>query len=170
MDDFFEGLYRQHGGSIFSFLYGMVGDRHEAEDLTQETFVRALGAAERFQARALPKTWLLTIARNLAINHLKSRARRSRHKAGAPEGSPAAAGSPAGDAEIEETAAAIRAAVAELAPKHAEVFMMKVVDGLTYKEIAGIVGCPVGTVQSRMFYAVRRLRRELRAQGGGDDL
>ncbi|MCD6405767.1 MAG: RNA polymerase sigma factor [Planctomycetes bacterium] len=160
-----DALYREQGGRVYSFVCAMVGNRHVAEDLTQETFLRAFAAAGGFEERALPGTWLLTIARNLAINHLKKKARTTAAGDWDFDASPSPAAGPAEAAQAGESGRLIRTAVAALGPAHREVFLLKVVEGLTYREIAAITGCPVGTVQSRLYYAVRKLRQRLRAQG-----
>jgi len=165
MEELLEGLYGRHRNGIFSFLVGMVRDTDVAEDLTQETFARAVAAAGGFRRDALPKTWLFTIARNLAINHLRSRAHRSRAPLPDLSERPGTAAEPLEKLAADEAGKAVSAAIGELPPEQREVFLMKVIEGLTYRQIGDVVGCPIGTVQSRFYYAVRRLRDMLTREG-----
>lgn len=165
MEGWIEGLYREHGSGVFSFLCGMVRDRHEAEDLMQETFARALAAAGDFERRALPSTWLFTIARNLALNHIRARKKRRVVKAYDFESIPAPGDDPMEKAGADDVAAVVLAAVSTLADQLREVFLLKVIEGLTYREIAAVTGCPVGTAQSRFHRALAELKRKLQTQG-----
>jgi len=165
MREWVEGLYDSYKDGIYSFIAGMTGDRHAAEDLTQEAFARAMAAAKGFEARALPKTWLFAIARNLALSHIASRRRRRNEEPGALDGFAADDASPSGMIEAKETSKALVLAVQGLTAAHREVFLMKTIDGMTYREIAETIGCPVGTAQSRFHYAVKELRRALSRQG-----
>ncbi|MHC4713522.1 MAG: RNA polymerase sigma factor [Planctomycetota bacterium] len=170
MSDWIEALYHRHGGKVFSFLRAMVGDRHAAEDLLQETFARALRAADDFEERAKPSTWLFAIARNLAINHLKVNARRGMTTLEYAAGLPADGADPAETAAGIRDAEMIRAALSSLSDELREVFLMKVIQGLTYREIAGIIGRPIGTAQSRFHRSVTVIRRILRKQGVTNEL
>ena len=165
MEGWIEGLYREHGSAVFSFLQGMVGDRHDAEDLMQETFARALAAADGFERRALPSTWLFTIARNLALNHIRARRHRQNVDGADLEFMPSSGRDPLEEAGAGDETAVILAAVSELAEDQREVFLLKVVEGLTYREIAAVTGCPVGTAQSRFHRALADLRRRVMPQG-----
>jgi RNA polymerase sigma-70 factor (ECF subfamily) len=157
-----EGLYQSHGRRVYAFLVGMVGDRHAAEDLAQEAFARALAGAHGFRPCAKPSTWLFAIARNLAINHLSRT-----HAAG--EGGldeiASGVGDPSDAAEDGETAGVVRTAVERLDIEHREVFLLKVIEGLAYREIGETLGIPTGTAQSRFHYAVREIRERLSRRG-----
>lgn len=167
MEGWIEGLYREHGNAVFSFLCGMVRDRHEAEDLMQETFARALAAAGGFQRRALPSTWLFTIARNLALNHIRARKKYRGGEACDFESIAAPIDDPMEKAGADDEASAVLAAVSTLADEQREAFLLKVIEGLTYREIAAVTGCPVGTAQSRFHRALSELKRKLQTQGVG---
>ncbi len=169
-NDWIETLYREHGRKVFSFLWAMVGDRHAAEDLLHETFVRALQAAGQFEERARPSTWLFTIARNLALNYLRSRSQRKVQPLESAGEVRDTACDPSDTATGMCDAEMIRAAVSLLSEVHREVFLMKVVEGLSYRQIADIIGCPMGTVQSRFHHSVVRVRRILRKQGVTNEL
>lgn len=128
----------------------------EAEDLTQETFVRALGSAHRFTARSHARTWLLAIARRVAADHFRAAA--SRPKIAADQDWQAAAEQRGaiGLPGIDDTVS-INLAVRTLAGDRRDAFVLTQVLGLGYAEAAQVCGCPVGTIRSR----VARARREL---------
>ncbi|MFS8652655.1 MAG: RNA polymerase sigma factor SigX [Caldibacillus sp.] len=71
MDALFEEIYEKYHLDIFQFLFYLVRDRHKAEDLTQEVYIRVLKSIDRFEHRSSLKTWILAIARNVAIDHFR---------------------------------------------------------------------------------------------------
>jgi RNA polymerase sigma-70 factor, ECF subfamily len=137
------------------------GSEHAADDLVQDTLVRALQAWGRFTPGTNLKAWLFTILRN---RHLTVR-RRERHRAevGVDDLEPLAT-APAfqeGLAELRH----FKAAFARLAPSHREVLVLWAVHGLPYEAIAEVVGCDVGSVKSRMNRARTALKRMLLGDG-----
>lgn len=162
-------LQREHGTALLSFLLGFThGDRQRAEDLLQETLVRAWQHPEAFEGPyESMRPWLFTVGRRLAID-----ARRSRLARPAEIGDGLLAGAP-DPADVTESAVAavdVRAAVRELSPEHRAVLVRLYFDGLTVNEAAAELGIPAGTVKSRSHYALRALGRYLpgysRAPGG----
>ncbi len=134
-----------------------LADRGEVEDLSQETYLRALTALPRFAAEASARTWLLSIARRVAADAVR-RAQRRPRAAHAPAwedlgGRPGRAHR-AADGEV-----MLRMLVAELAPDRREAFVLTQVLDLGYAEAAQVCGCPVGTIRSR----VARAREDLAA-------
>jgi RNA polymerase sigma-70 factor (ECF subfamily) len=119
--------------------------RDEAEDLTQETYLRALRALPRFAGRAAAQTWLLTIARRVCADHVRSAVRDRRLAAAAA----LAGGAPAPVPDASE-AVAVRALLAGLDPDRREAFVLTQLVGLSYPEAAEVCGCPVGTIRSRV--------------------
>ncbi|MFF9687155.1 sigma-70 family RNA polymerase sigma factor [Streptomyces sp. NPDC014623] len=153
-------LQREHGPALFRFLLGLTfGDRQRAEDLLQETLVRAWQHPEAFDAPYdSMRPWLFTVARRLAID-----ARRSR-QARPPEVSDALLEST--PAQDDTAASAVRAldvreAVSTLSPEHRAVLVQIYFRGLSVGETAQALGIPAGTVKSRSYYALRLLRRNL---------
>ena len=71
MDAVFEEIYEKYHQDVFQFLFYLVRDRHKAEDLTQEVYIRVLKSIDRFEHRSSLKTWILAIARNVAIDHFR---------------------------------------------------------------------------------------------------
>jgi RNA polymerase sigma-70 factor (ECF subfamily) len=169
----FAVLVRRHQGPLFNFALRHLGTSAAAEEVVQDAFVRVVRNAGDFKHAARFSTWLYTIARNLCVDEGRKRVHR-RHasldqpRAGA-EGDGRTLGEQTGDkaANVERSAAAaeIRARVADavdgLPEEQREVFLMREVSGLPFKEIAEIVGVPENTIKSRMRYALERLQGAL---------
>ena len=162
--DAFETLVRRHQTRIVNYAMAIVKDPADAEDVAQETFIRAYRSLARFRGDSSFKTWLYTIATNAARTGLERRGRRGRVEDGSLDdetGPLAAADVPAGDADAETTLVrreAIDRALAALPPDLRVAVVLRDVEGLDYKEIAAATGTPIGTVESRIFRARRRLR------------
>jgi RNA polymerase sigma-70 factor (ECF subfamily) len=170
----FEILMRRHRAPCFAFLARLTGDRARAEDLLQETWMRVIGAAPRWEPRARFRTWLYAVARNLAADE----ARRAVHRRAEPLEAPARPGGRppaeglAGDCPAPDRAAEsallrprILEALASLPEEQREVFLLREHAGVPFAEIAEITGAPVPTVKSRMRYALEGLRRRLAELG-----
>jgi len=144
-----------------------LADPGQAEDLAQETYLRAVGALPRFEAAASARTWLLSIARRVAADAVRAAGRRPRTTGVADWDAVAR------DAVAERTGAVRRAGdeavllaqlIAALHPDRHEAFVLTQVLDLSYAEAAEVCGCPVGTIRSR----VARAREDLvRALDGG---
>ena len=160
----FEALVRRHQTRIVNYAMALVKDPADAEDVAQETFIRAYRSLARFRGDSSFKTWLYTIATNAARTGLERRGRRGRVEDGSLDdetGPLAAADVPAGDADAETALVrreAIDRALAALPPDLRVAVVLRDVEGLDYKEIAAATGAPIGTVESRIFRARRRLR------------
>lgn len=144
----FESLVREHQATVVRFLRHLVGDDALADDVAQETFIRVHRRLGTFRFRSRFTTWLLQIARNAAVDELRSRARRERLALAAP--APAPPSAPDARAEL-------RAALASLSPTVVEALVLVEVFGLPYAEVGGVLGVPTGTVKSRVFQARRKL-------------
>jgi len=169
----FEVLLGRHRGAVFSFLVRLSGDRARAEDLLQETWLKVVSAAPRWERRARFTTWLYTIARHLALDEARRAAYR-RPAADPPGGAPApelAASDPAPDRAAESALLRpkLEAALAALPEEQREVFLLREYAGLPFQEIARVTGAPENTVKSRMRYAIEGLRRALQAMGVAPD-
>jgi RNA polymerase sigma-70 factor (ECF subfamily) len=124
----------------------------EAEDLTQETYLRAVRALPQFAARSSVRTWLFAIARRVAADHIRYTSRRPR-TATLPDWHES---TDAGRDSFEEHHA-LTDLIRSLGPERREAFLLTQVAGLSYAEAAGMCGCPVGTIRSR----VARAREDL---------
>jgi RNA polymerase sigma-70 factor, ECF subfamily len=139
-------------------------DWHDAEDLTQETFIRAYRAMGQFRHDSTFRTWLHRIALNVIWSHLARRRQRAQHVGLEPMGAAghAPAREPATSPDAMEAALirreAIDRALATLSTDARLAITLRDIQGLEYHEIATITGVPIGTVESRIFRARRRLR------------
>lgn len=174
----FEVLMRRHRGPTFGFLVRLTGERSRAEDLLQDTWLRVIGAAARWEPQARFRTWLFTVARNLAADE----ARRAAFRRTDPLDGPGAGGVPRAETLLADGPAPDRAAesallrprleaaLRALPEEQREVFVLREVVGVPFAEIAAITGAPEPTVKSRMRYALEGLRRRLEELGVSSDV
>ena len=158
--DAFAELVRRHQARVFNLARALTGNDADADDLAQETFVRAFRSLDRFRGESQFQTWLYRIAVNQTRSHLRRRALLgwfSRTRDEAPdsiEQVPAA-----GDAEATLVQRdAIDRALAGLPPDQRVAVTLRDVEGLDYKEIAEVTGAPLGTVMSRIARGREKLK------------
>jgi len=156
-------LIDKYHARVYGIIYRMCGP-NDAEDLTQDVFVRALRALRRFQfhGHASFRTWLYRIAVNSAINELRRRGRRAaiqgpsldelqESDSGIGERMfPDYTHAPAVLLERDETRRAVHQALGQIAPKHRAVIVLVDLEGMHYEDAAQALGCPLGTVKSRL--------------------
>lgn len=161
-DAFGELVLKYMRRAYFAAL-GIVGSHDDAMDLSQDAFARAFRARKRLDPDRPFYPWLYQILRRLCFNHLRNqRTRRARLEEAAGwltdrARSEAAASAPDRTVERAELRARLEAAIATLRPHEREVIVMREFEGLTYREIADLLGIPIGTVMSRLYAARRRL-------------
>jgi len=178
----FDQIVARYKHKIFNYIFRMVGDSDEAEDLTQEVFVKTYVSLASFRSESSLNTWLYRIAGNLCIDSHRKRQRRQNALGGAPlslNETPAAqtdSGDESGltrdvaDRSFEpynllaqqELDSQIQKALSLLPEKMRTVVVLHDLEDMPYEEIAAIVGCPLGTVKSRLFNARVQLRDLLR--------
>lgn len=146
-------LVREHYADVYRFCARRLGPDWAA-DAAQETFVTMTRSLRKFEGRSDFRTWLFGIAHRQCL----AMARRLRRDP-APLEAWADAAAPSGPCPIE--AESLRTALAGLSREHREAVLLHEVDGLTYDEIAAVLGVPAGTVKSRLHYAFAALRRTL---------
>ena len=154
-------------------LCAALGDRGTADDLTQETYLRAFGSLHRFENRSSVRTWLLSIARRVCADAVRSRRRRrvTLLRDDADLETLAQRDRPASDAVGE--GAAVADLLARLDPDRREAFVLTQLLGLPYAEAAEVASCPVGTIRSRVARARGDLIDSLRGvnrDGGESDV
>jgi RNA polymerase sigma-70 factor (ECF subfamily) len=167
-------LVRRHKTPIFNFILRQVRTRATAEDLTQDVFVRVVQNAATFKHEARFTTWVYSIARNLCIDHLRKMSLRrhpsldqasGKDKDGPTLGEKVADDHPSAAADRRVTATDIGeriiVAVEALPPEQREVFLLRQLAKVPFKEIAKMTGVPENTVKSRMRYALERLQEAL---------
>jgi RNA polymerase sigma-70 factor (ECF subfamily) len=170
----FATLVRRHHRPLYNFVLRQLRKAQAAEDVTQEVFLRVVENANEFKHEARFSTWVYTIARNLCIDHLRKASHR-RHPSldqplgpgdePAPLGEVVADRNPGGDAERATSSTQMLTIVAELLDsmpdEQREVFLLREIANLPFKEIAVVTGTAENTVKSRMRYALDRLRTAL---------
>ena len=171
----FAMLVRRHQSGLYNFALRNLRERTAAEDIVQEAFVRVAQSAADFKADARFSTWVYTIVRNLCIDQIRKNALR-RHPSldesrKSDEGDGPTLGEqtadPRGRADVERTVeggrlkARILEAIDSLPEDQREVYLMREMSNLRFKEIADITGVPENTVKSRMRYALERLQEAL---------
>jgi RNA polymerase sigma factor (sigma-70 family) len=155
-----EALYRSSRDDVFAYAATLLGDRAAAEDVTALAFERAYRRRLQFdRRRGVERAWLFGIARNAALDEL-----RRRRRIAALTVEPAATpddGSVSGEDETEEVLrrAAVRAALAGLAPRDREVIALKFHAGLSNGEIANVLGIGENAAGSLLYRAMEKLRR-----------
>lgn len=163
-DDALREAYREHGAELYRFALRTLGDRGAAEDVVQETFVRAWRASERFDpAVASRRVWLFAIARNLTVDALRARAvRPGMAKSDAPDVTP----DPAATDSFENVLSTwvVEEALGRIGEDHRHAIVEVHLRGRTPAEVAEDLGIPAATVRTRLFYGLKALR------GAMDDL
>jgi RNA polymerase sigma-70 factor (ECF subfamily) len=161
---------RRHQDRAFNLAYQIVRNREDALDVAQEAFAKAYTSLPAFKGDAAFGTWLHRIVVNLAIDTLRRRRRGSEatydDSRGIPEdseGDAPAPDDPAAAVEAKQTRALLARGIGQLPPAQRAVLILREIEGLSYEEIARSVGCSLGTVMSRLFYARRKLQQALKA-------
>jgi len=163
-------LIRRYERPVFALLFRMVRDRELAEDLAQETFIKALNAIESYRPEFKFSSWIFKIANNAAIDHLRRRELDTLSLDGSPHAETpeqmqatalqigARQESPLDAVEAKELGGAIEQAIAQLRPEYRSCILLRHVEGRAYEEIAEILNLPLGTVKTY----IHRTRNELR--------
>ena len=166
----FRELLRRYERPIFSLIYRMVRDRELAEDLAQETFIKALNALDSYRPEYKFSSWIFKIANNAAIDQLRRRELDTLSLDGAPgaetpeavEATALQIGgkgeSPLEELEAKEIGTAIERAIGRLRPEYRSCILLRHVEGRAYEEIAEMLDLPLGTVKTY----IHRARNELR--------
>jgi RNA polymerase sigma-70 factor (ECF subfamily) len=172
----FEELMERHRLELINFFFRLVWDRHAAEDLAQEVFVRLFTNAPGYEPTAKFRSYLYRVARSCWIDqHRRTKSRRLECSLDAEteEGTSlrdvltVLAEEPEDTARKGEFVKDLVAAVDSLPTEHKVVFILSQVEGLKYKEISDALGIPEGTVKSRMHACLKKIRETLRVAPGG---
>src|SRR5689334_9018832 len=169
----FDELVTRYRTRVFGMIYNMAHSEQDAWDLAQESFLKAWKSISRFRGQSSFYTWVYRIVMNVTIDWLRKK--QIRGGAGEfddavqlKEVDPASRTAPHADAlphermEQSEIRERIDAAIAQLSPEHRAVILLKEIENMQYNEIAESLGCSIGTVMSRLFYARKKLQNLLR--------
>jgi RNA polymerase sigma-70 factor (ECF subfamily) len=168
----FEALYDRYGTLVYSTALRVVGDVQLAEDIAQEVFLRIWRRPDHYvPQRGRFVTWLLSVARNGAVDQIRTRGRRRRHETAGDEAArelPADEGrDPALMAQLADERQKVRHALTNLPAEQRRVIEMAYYGGYTQQEIAELLSQPLGTVKTRIRLAMQKLRAALEPEVGG---
>jgi RNA polymerase sigma-70 factor (ECF subfamily) len=162
----FGRLVERYQRRVYALAFGILRQRDDAWDVAQEAFVKAYRSLDRFEGNAAFYTWLYRITYNLSIDLLREKTRRDTVMLDEAKKVDEAAGgeesraneSPDEAAERKELGSVIEAAMNRLSEKHRAIIVLREVEGLSYEEMAEVLGISKGTVMSRLFHARQNLQ------------
>jgi RNA polymerase sigma-70 factor (ECF subfamily) len=169
----FDRLVSRSRTRIFGMIYNMVHNEQDAWDLAQDSFLKAWKSIARFRGQSSFYTWMYRIVMNVTIDWLRKKqvkgagaefddAIQLKEIDPASRTVPPAGPLPHEGMQGREIRDRIDAAIAQLSPEHRAVILMKEIEDMQYREIAESLGCSIGTVMSRLFYARKKLQNLLR--------
>lgn len=161
----FEELVARHRDKIYARAYSMMRNEEEAVDLSQEAWVKAWQRLAQFQGESSFGTWITRIVINLCLDQLRKQKRQrtesieemNEESGGVERQMPVVTSNPTAGLERSELRQRIDRALSQLSYEHRTVLVLHEFEELEYKEIAKVMGCSIGTVMSRLFYARRKL-------------
>lgn len=170
----FDALVRRYQKRVYFLAIRMVKDHDSADDIAQETFIRAYRAIDSFRMGHNVYTWLYRICMNLSINHLKRGKHVMTESSFREEAHPlekeAQGTDPLDHLAMKEMRGRIETAVDSLSPKYKAVLVLRIYEDMSYEEIAESLRISVGTVMSRLFRAREKMQemlKEFRSDSGG---
>ncbi|MBF6599667.1 MAG: sigma-70 family RNA polymerase sigma factor [Dehalococcoidia bacterium] len=160
-EDAFAELYERHVVRVYRHIYYMLGNAAEAEDLTSQTFLRAWEAIERYQVRGAPfVSWLLRIAHNLGVSHLRAKRESSQLHDGIMDDKmrrdPEASYQQTAEEEL------VREAILHLRDEQRQVIILRFIEDLDYREVAEIIGKSVAAIRVIQHRALNALRKQMK--------
>lgn len=167
--DAFEQLLLEHQKSVYNLCYRMAGNPDDAMDLSQETFLRAWRCLDQYQFASAFSTWLYRLCSNICIDFLRRRRRQQtvpltfedadgeEQTYAVPDAQPL----PEEQVELKLTREILQAAMTQLLPEHRAVLQLRVVNEMSYEQIADVLDIQIGTVKSRLSRARNQLKKIL---------
>lgn len=167
--DAFEQLLLEHQKNVYNLCYRMAGNPDDAMDLSQETFLRAWRCLDQYQFASAFSTWLYRLCSNICIDFLRKRRRHQtvpltfedadgeEQTYAVPDAQPL----PEEQVELKLTHETLAAAMAQLLPEHRAVLQLRVVNEMSYEQIADVLDIQIGTVKSRLSRARNQLKKIL---------
>ena len=169
--DMFEAFYERHRAFVFRTAFGLTGDRELAEEVLQDTFVRAYRYRARLIGDRSPLPWLNRVALNLCYSaHGRKRVQAQTIDDATGQSLRDQGVEPAEWAEQQELNRWVRDGLAALPPKHRSVIVLYYLDGLSLQETSAALGVRLGTVKSRLHYGLRALRHHLAPEVAAADV
>jgi RNA polymerase sigma-70 factor, ECF subfamily len=167
--DAYRVLVERHSRTLFRLAFRMTGNEQDAEDVVQESFLRAYRQLAKFDDRASFGTWLYRIASNCSLDLVRARKRRSEHLAPAETESnedpiaalPSGAPSPERTALSTEVRERVAAAMEDLSAAERTAFVLRHFEGMCIEEVSRVLECQPGAAKHSVFRAVQKLRRAL---------
>jgi RNA polymerase sigma-70 factor (ECF subfamily) len=169
--DAYRILVEKYQNRVYSLILSIVGGREDAEDIVQESFVKAYLSLKNFRGESSFYTWIYRVAYNMAIDFRRRVSRRNgvvteprlndQNESVQVEGV-AQDGDPEKSAERKQLAATLDEAMAQLSEEHRAVIVLREIEGMSYAEIADVLGVSQGTVMSRIHYAKKHLQKALK--------
>jgi len=164
----FRVLVERHSRALFRLAFRMTGNEYDAEDVVQETFLRAYRQLAKFDERASFGTWIYRIAANYALDMMRSRNRRGeQHRSGGGEAADSLLSMPTGDPPPDRLAWSgevrehVAEALDELSAAERLAFVLRHFEGMGIEEVSRTLGCQPGAAKHSIFRAVQKLRRAL---------
>lgn len=151
--DAFRAVYEASSRAVYGFAYSILGDRHDAEDVMHDAYLRMHRAAASYQPQGKPLAWLLTIVRNLCYDRIRSR-QSDAAKAGQAQAAPH-------HRDLTEERMLLEEALASLQEEDRQIVVLHALTGLKHREIADLVGLPLNTVLSRYSRSLKKLKAVL---------
>ena len=164
-EEAFQMIVKRHERPLYFFVYRMLGDHDETADICQSTFVQVFLKAGGFMGRSSFKTWLFRIAANQSLNHIRSRTRDRTERLTDGHLNEMHAELPA-DATVAGDEHSLGVMVAALPEKQRVTLTLRVYEEMSFREIAGVVGCSVGTAKVNYHHAITALRKRMRPEDG----
>lgn len=170
----FDSLVLQYQDNIYNYVYRMVSDPLDAEDISQEVFVRAYQSLKNFRNECSFRTWIFRIATNLCVDHYRKKGRIPKNSVSLDQpisgderemhlDIPDFESNPQRIFESKDLRHEVQGAIQSLPEKLRTVVLLYDIEGFPYEEIAQILRCPLGTVKSRLFNARLKLKNKLQA-------
>ncbi len=170
-EDAFGEVVKAHYPKVYGVIYRMVQNAEDAKELTQIAWVKAWQRLASFEGNSKFSTWMYRLAVNTAMDFLRSRKRRGETvyldeitdaEAAKHDALQTPQAAPEEEMRRDEIRTTFHKALEDLTPEHRQTLMLREVEGLSYKEIADVMKCRMGTVMSRIFYARKQIQEKLR--------
>ncbi len=160
----FAKLLESYEREIYRFTFRMTGSPEDAEDLLQDTFLRAFKAFPRLPAEANHRAWLYRIAHRQALNLFRSQRVRAARPLGEADAVVETHRSPESLTETRHLARALRSLIRSLTPRQRSALLLKKYEGLSYAEVSEVLGCNQENARAQVYQAMKKIRNGLHAE------